>query len=53
MGLETLKHLQMVKQFHMSKQLDLFQQPEDLFMNLVINPHEKSSMDPFPTLFGS
>jgi hypothetical protein len=53
MGLASLKHLQMVEQLHKSKQLDLFQQPQNLFINLVINPHEKSIMDPFPRLSSS
>jgi len=40
MGLATLKHLQMAKRLHRSEQLNLFQQPQNMFANLVINPHE-------------
>jgi hypothetical protein len=53
MEVATLKHLQIVDQLHKSKQLYLFQQPQNLFVNLVVNPHEKSSIDPFFKLYDS
>jgi hypothetical protein len=51
MGSLTLKCLHMAERLHRSKQLDLFQQPQNLFTNLLINPHKKSSMDPFSRMF--
>jgi hypothetical protein len=53
MELMTLKYLQTAKRFQRSEQLNLFQQPQNMFANLVVKPHEKSSMEPFSRLFGS
>jgi hypothetical protein len=43
----------MVGWFLKSKQPNLFQQSQNLFANPFINPHQKSSMDPFYMMFGA
>jgi hypothetical protein len=51
MGLATLKHLQIAKQFQKLEQLHLFQEPQNLFTNIVINSHEKSNTHNFHNVF--